>query len=243
MEKSPSRNMDSRAKLMALKVMTEFMTHPLTLKFHSPMIREGSEPKNDNLDLSIIKNKIQNEAYKTVGEWLADIESVWSNAENTFNDDVHSSVVNECRRIFETIIRKSGIYPFQDWCRDVFDLEKRYQRKLQDAPLKVRQASAGQKPKKRENKFSDEELSDICDMYKSLTPSERIDVVVMLIETEDYPGLGKDVVCLDLDSMRTPVVDRLKKFIEDLLKKRGVVLANEENDNDDDDDDDDEEFE
>lgn len=232
---STTRAMDAVAQKAAIHAMKELMTHPLTIKFHFPVPHDDSSASQEYYatvknprDLSSIQNKLVSGSYSTVSEWLADIDLVWSNAETFYHDDVHTAVTDECRRIFETIISKTGIYPFDLWCRDVFDLEKRYQRKIQDAPLKVRQTLGGMKQKKRENKFTDEELAHISEMYRMLTPSEKINVSIMFAETEEYPGVGYEEMWINLDSLRTGLAERLKKHIAGLLKKRGIKFSSDE---------------
>lgn len=226
--------MDSRAQKAAIHTMDDLMSHPITFKFHNPGPQDNSEQNCNSvknpIDLSTIKMKIQNGSYKQVQEWLDDVELVWSNAETLYHDNVHTAVVNECRNVFEIILKNSGLCQFNSWCEDVFRLEKSFQQKIQDAPQKVRQSMGGQKQKRRENKFSDAELAEVGEMYEMLTPDEKINVSIMLAETEEFPGVGYEDMWINLESLRTGLVERLKKHIAGLLQKRGIKFSGDEDD-------------
>jgi hypothetical protein len=205
----------------AARVMTELMSHHLTLHFQGPVPRDGSaEPARCDSavgaprDLGTILGLIRAHAYAGVREWLDDVELVWANYEAVHPDPVIAAATGECRRLFECAIRKSGLYPLDQWYTDVTELQERLDRKLRTVPQHYRAAMYPKSAKRAQRRAPvTEELRELARAVKALPAFRQIDVSLILMQNGELPIHATEVGVVDLGFLKEKTVRELQEFV------------------------------
>jgi hypothetical protein len=213
---SPSATWD-----IAANVMARFMNHPLTTRFQVPIVREDTPESNHYFeiitqpqDLGTILSRIQSKQYSTAKQWLADVEQVWTNHEAVHPSPLHSAVTNECRRIFETILRKSGLYPIDQWFQDVKELRERIERKMFTIPHRYQPfiVSKGES-RSREKELSQEKLTELAHVIEGFSGQSKLEVSLILAANGELPGNRKRDCVVDLSGLKQKTIRELQDLV------------------------------
>jgi hypothetical protein len=204
------------------------------IKFQLPILREDTPESEayfntikDPQDLQTITARIRRRDYTSLDKWLQDVETCWANSDKYDNDPVHLAVSDECRRVFENILRSSGLYPHGDWCRDFFELREWMDRKIQTIPGKIRQLvmSGRQGRRKEEKTTSQSELQILAQAIAVLPEESKLDLAIILGRNGDLPDNGKDVCWVDLATIKSKTFLELQKFVSDVLMEKALKCA------------------
>lgn len=220
---SKRRDMNEGAKSSAIRVMNELMRRPLSRSFHAPFDVDGPNGERylavikNPQDLSSIRQRLKQGHYMWVEDWIADIETVWSNSEAFHEDEVHADVANECRRIFEAILRKSGVYPIGGWCTDVFALEGRLEQDTHAAPLKHKHVLVS-KQRRRDAPADEEDVEAVVESFESLRPSDKVEIALLLSESGEVEGVGESEMWIDISRLKASAVEKMKEFMHSVLE-------------------------
>jgi hypothetical protein len=212
----------------AARVMQELFTHPLVIPFITLRVRDNSsesDPSGDiagnSLDLTTILSRISTRNYLTIADWLSEVEQVWASYEAAHPGPLHTGVTNECRRIFETILRESGVYPIADWCLDGRELYSRVLRKLRTVPDKYRK-TLFPKHGPGQNALIRPGEDELIELAKSLTDrskEERCNALLILADYGDLPVHGAADQVVELASLKTETIHELQAFVESLQNR------------------------
>jgi hypothetical protein len=201
-----------------------------------PIVREDTpesaryfEIVSNPQDLSTILCRISAQRYVLVSDWLCDVEQVWANYEAVHPDPVHIGVVQECRRIFESILRASGLYPVADWCQDIHELHARLMRKLQTVPARYRQVlfpkHGRSAPGRREP--TQDDLLELAQGLRGLSREDKVNAALILAGHGELPGDGATSQWVELGNLKTDTIRELQVLMA-TLADRATVGPNEE---------------
>jgi hypothetical protein len=212
----------------AARVMQELLTHPLVIPFITRHVSDNSSESEQSpdivgssLDLATILSRISTGKYLTISVWLSEVEQVWARYEATHPGPLHTAVTNECRRIFEVILRGSGVYPIAEWCPDGRELHSRLLRKLRTVPDKYRKTlfpkhGPGQNALIRP---SQDELIELAKGLTDLSKADRCNALLILADCGDLPVHGAADQVVELANLKAETIHELQAFVESVQNR------------------------
>jgi hypothetical protein len=214
----------------ALAVMEELMKHPITTTFQIPIVRRDTPESEryfnivkDPQDLTTITQRLRSGEYHSINDWLVDVETTWKNSELVQDTEVQHAATEECRRIFENILRTSGLYPVQAWCRDVPEIRERIDDKLASVPAKYRKLLTSKNDETREETgIPRSEAIALSEAMNLTLPDEEIEILFIIRENEKRQQYGDTEHWVDLAALKSNTFALVKSYVEDVLAKRGV---------------------
>jgi hypothetical protein len=225
-------------------VMQDLILHPITFQFQVPIVREKT-PESDGYfaviqnpqDLTTILKRIQNGGYNTVKDWLNDLEIVWYNSDKYYHDETHFIVSEECRRIFENLLRKSGLYPMENWCQDLYEMRDRLMRKVETTPMKYKNLMIPIGPEaERRNGRPEAKVQALAKALEILGGEVQIGLAVILARNKEPKETAPDGTqgwLIDLNTVNHKTFQDLEEFAALRLKKKGIRYPGNEDEDED----------
>ena len=189
--------MDEKILQVAIDIMDNLMTHPITSYFIDPLEPGDSaiEPQyfeiiKNPIDLTTIKDRLVKKQYQNPQNWLSDVDLVWSNAHTYYGPDSHFGIVSDdCRRIFQKECRKLDRFSLGTWCSEVTQIKTKIYELLSAPPQKVKQytpsSNVSRGSKHNMPLLSERELQDFVKASSYFTSEEDNAAIFQIIEENE----------------------------------------------------------
>lgn len=218
--------MDALRHREAVSIMKELLKHPLARCFLyiTDMFDENTSVPS-LIDLHAIKQKLKGREYQTFDEWLADIESVWTNVETYSNNALLSSIATDCRKIFSKIRRNFSISTLSHWRKEVYRLRTRVYDLMGQPPARVKQyaASLGAANTMKQNMppFTEKEIHAFLASAELMTPEDNSEMLKIIDEMQPEMDPGTMEIFLDVSKINVQTIYALREYMKQALEKRG----------------------
>jgi hypothetical protein len=132
--------MTEEARKEAMNAMNRLMSHPITNPIHSTFsIDLPSFRSSECLGLTAIRERLETNYYRTVYDWITDIESLIYHFEQASgNRFAEMGVAREIRRLFSRERAKMRLFTLASWNGRVLVLKERFARLTCEAPAKIK---------------------------------------------------------------------------------------------------------
>ena len=224
--------MNDEIKKAAIEVMETLITHPICNDFVEPIKESDNMPDyfemiKNPMDLSKIKKRLSENHYKSVQQWLDDVELVWSNSDKYFSQDpTMLNITQECRRLFNKHKRTVGALSMGTWCGEVYRLRSRLYDLMGQPPAKVKQyaSSLGAAHTMKQNmpRFTEREFQNFIAASEMLTGEEdQKEMLKILDEMQPEIDPGSAEIHIDLTKLSLPTLYALRDYMRSTLEKKG----------------------
>ena len=218
----------------AINIMDNLMKHPSSA-FFSDEIIPGVDTEADYLDyvknpqdLKTIKKRLENKEYKTLAEWMTDVETVWNNAEIYNGSDSYFSVLSkEMRYQFEKERRVFCSTNVSSWTSEIYRLRVKMEDLIQHSPRNVYQKIPGaflmNLPNEKIIKISEHEIQCLKIALETLsgkTTSKEIMRIIREKQPKVEPLISQPT--LDFGVLEKPTIEAIKEYVKQALEDKGL---------------------
>ena len=223
--------MNELLRKRAIAIMNRLMGHPSASPFISM-----PDSMNDNgmvMDLSSIKDRLQEHKYPKLQSWLTDVEQCWINAETKNaenpNDKKTSQelvLAEQNRRLFEKEKRTIDILSANNWGNEVIRLKGRITDIMSTPPPKIKQFASpllnNKVAKPAATPLSEQELKCFVEASGKMDTEEENAEIIRIIK-EMQPDLLDESSdnWLDVSKLNPATLNALRCYVKSELEKKG----------------------
>jgi hypothetical protein len=226
--------------------MKHLIAHPIAAVFRSPITPDDEPPDyfrviTNPIDLSTILERLERDQYATVQDWLAEVDTVWSNCEKYYDSLPQTSqanradrrlygiVVSENRRLFAKETRKFDGLVLANWCRNLYARRTEVTKLMTQPPGKIKQftASLGAARVTRQNPggMSDREMVGFVNaagMIQSDADHRELIALLTKLEPEAELDNGSPTLSIDVTKLKPTTIQEVRAFMKGVLEKQGM---------------------
>lgn len=207
-----------------LRITDLLMSHPLSKMFSRPIdpARDGAPDyfqviKNPQ-DLGTIRERLMNQEYNRIEDWIADIRLVWSNSIE-YNGELSfiADIARFLSKIFVKQLLALGYANSAEWSQAITKYYESITKHLINSPdVLMRYYSKYDFTKKNPSV----DLKDIVDNGQFNSSAEILHVLQILAQSGVQVDTQKDDLSLDLTQLPDPAIDAISNYIKDLKRKK-----------------------
>ena len=213
--------MDATNQKLLQNVMNKINNHPISHIFYRPI------GNNSSIDLKIVSNRIQQNLYRNITEFLADIEAICSNARSNLDKTRYyiASADFLKKLVYKEVHRLNGIKDTHDWCNETYRIREKLKILIYSPPTMANEKfSTGIDPARPvEGQLPTEStLKKLIDLSSRSITSSDFDVISHMINFYQPNLPVKETFPIDVRKLSTPTINALMDYMEKKLISRIV---------------------
>lgn len=215
--------MDATNQKLLQNIMFQINNHPISHAFYHPL------SANSSLDLKVVSNRIQQNSYKSISEFLSDIDTICTNAKLHIAQNRHYVVSADLfkKLVYKEIHHHAGIKNYHDWCNEVYRIRQKMQNLIYSPPIMPNDKfSTGIDPARpiEPQLPSESTLKKLVDL-STRTLSQNDTENVLQIIRHYQPSISiKDGLSVDVRKLSSPTINALINYMEKKIMNRAPPM-------------------
>ena len=180
------------------------------------------------MDFETIRKKIDSGRYKTVAEWRADVELIWSNSLKYHQYDVMCLITKDLQEYFRDISNELSDFPEIDWSTRLKRLESELHGLMQNMPnsMKPRVRHTKKQPplpdsarsKKKFTVFTSDEVQRLTrDIFNIKDNEQLLQLVNILVKNESSIDMNGESLDVQMNSLRPQTLHELRSAVDGFI--------------------------